>query len=91
MTYKIYICGPGDCPNDPDFIHEMWPFGCVPKNFSMKTGRSRTHRQTLQDVPGYGKRYRWNGGCDAAGVIPHDWGPPGDSIVVNDPIVLEIK
>lgn len=57
----VYICGPRDCPNDPDFEHDNY-FGCVPKDFSPRTGRSKRYRQSK----GADDRYRWNGGCDAA-------------------------
>lgn len=63
--YKTYICGPSDCPNDPAFEHDNY-FGCIPKDFSEKTGRSKTHRQH-QDADG---RYRWNGGCDQHASAP---------------------
>lgn len=57
--YTTYLCGPSDCPNDSAFEHDNY-FGCVPKNFSATTGRSKTHRQH-KDETGH---YRWNGGCD---------------------------
>lgn len=59
--YAVYLCGPTDCPNDPAFEHDGY-YGCVPKNFSPTTGRSRTHKQTR----GPDGLYRWNGGCDTA-------------------------
>jgi hypothetical protein len=65
--YKTYLCGPSDCPNDPAFEHDNY-FGCVPKDFSPTTGRSkkyRQHRVARPDLP-LGERYEWNGGCDAA-------------------------
>lgn len=58
--YAVYICGPTDCPNDSQFEHDGY-YGCVPKDFSPNTGRSRTFRQTK----GSDGRYRWNGGCGA--------------------------
>lgn len=57
---------PWDCPNDPEFEHDNY-FGCIPRDFSRTTGKSKTHRQiktTVPDAP-LGYRYRWNGGCDA--------------------------
>lgn len=59
--YAVYVCGPGDCPSDPEFIHEnlMGPV-CVPRDFSLTTGRSRKRRQHH-----FGDRWWWNGGCDA--------------------------
>lgn len=66
MTYRTYICGPTDCPRDPAFEHDNY-YGCVPKNFNQRTGRSKTHHQT-KVVTGPGPmdyRYHWNGGCDA--------------------------
>ncbi len=88
MTYRVYLCGvETECPHDGEFEHRGWPFGCVPRDFSERTGRSRTHHQRSEDVPGYGDRYRWDGGCDAAGVIPHGWTPStakrGDVIVLD--------
>lgn len=59
--YAVYLCGPTDCPRDPAFEHDGY-FGCVPKDFSPTTGRSKTYRQFKSGVEG---RYRWNGGCDA--------------------------
>ena len=56
------------CPHDPDFVHRFY-FGCVPADFSDRTGRSKTHRQTRSAEPIEGlHRYQWDGGCDAAGV-----------------------
>lgn len=62
----VHICGPTDCPQDPEFEHDGY-YGCVPKNFSPTTGRSRTHRQQRveSDEFEYGYRYLWDGGCDA--------------------------
>jgi hypothetical protein len=60
--YAIRICGPTDCPNDPEFIHEGYPYGCVPRDFKERTGRSKTHKQSR----GPDGLYRWNGGCDVA-------------------------
>ena len=59
MKYRWYICGPTDCPHHPDFEHDNY-FGCVPKDFSPNTGRSKKYRQIKR-----GGRFRWNGGCDA--------------------------
>lgn len=59
MTYRTYLCGPSDCPTDPGFEHDNY-FGCVPKDFKERTGRSATFRQKK----GADGRYRWNGGCD---------------------------
>lgn len=88
MKYRVHLCGmDADCPHDPDFEHRPWPFGCVPRDFSERTGRSRTHRQHLAEVLGYGERHRWDGGCDAAGVIPHGWMPNGAS---RSTIVLQM-
>lgn len=56
--YRIFICGPTDCPNDDGFEHDNY-FGCVPKDFSPGSGRSRNFRQT--ETSG---RWFWNGGCD---------------------------
>jgi hypothetical protein len=55
------------CPHDPDFVHEMWPYGCVPRDFSLTTGRSRKHRQRRVEHERFplGWRYQWDGGCDA--------------------------
>ena len=58
-NYAVYLCGPRQCPTDPAFEHDNF-YGCVPKDFSERTGRSKTHRQH-RDEDG---RYRWNGGCD---------------------------
>ena len=63
------IDGQTPCPNDPDFVHEGYMYGCVPKDFSMRTGRSKTHHQTETVVKGLPWRiWMWNGGCDLAGV-----------------------
>lgn len=64
-SYAVHICGDTDCPSDPAFEHRFY-FGCVPKDFSERTGRSKSHRQSQ----GPDGRYRWNGGCDAAENIP---------------------
>lgn len=75
-VYAARICGTGRCPNDDAFEHDNY-FGCVPKDFSERTGRSKTHRQTK----GPDGRFRWNGGCDAA-PLPrareHDHEPASD-------------
>jgi hypothetical protein len=79
MTTRVYIDGnEGECPHDPDFEHEFY-YGCVPKDFSTRTGRSRKHKQVLiETYPGgtsgrnAGKateRWHWDGGCDVAGFI----------------------
>lgn len=65
MGYRVYICGPTDCPKDPDFEHDGY-FGCIPRDFSQATGRSKKYRQAR----GPDGRYRWNGGCDAE--LTHD-------------------
>lgn len=64
--YKTYICAPSDCPHDPDFEHDNY-FGCIPKDFSQTTGRSKTHHQSkVADTSSpTGYRYVWNGGCAA--------------------------
>jgi hypothetical protein len=65
--YKSYLCGPTTCPNDPNFEHDNY-FGCVPRDFSPTTGKSKRFRQTkvaASDTPG-GYRWKWNGGCAAA-------------------------
>lgn len=69
--YVTYVCGDGACPNNPQFEHRFY-FGCVPKDFSERTGRSKTHRQYRVDEPDTpgGYRYRWNGGCDASEPTP---------------------
>ncbi len=61
-----YLCGPSDCPNDAGFEHDDY-FGCVPRDFSPTTGRSKSHRQSrvVDKSSPLGYRYRWNGGCDA--------------------------
>lgn len=62
--YRTYVCGvPYNCPNDPAFEHDGY-YGCIPKDFSSRTGKSKTHQQTK----GIDGRYRWNGGCDVAKV-----------------------
>lgn len=58
MRYKVYVCGTTDCPNDPDFEHDNY-YGCVPKDFNGRTGKSKSHYQTKGDDG----RYHWNGGC----------------------------
>lgn len=63
-----YVCGDTDCPNDPAFEHRFY-YGCVPRDFSDQTGRSRTRRQTATAVDGLPwKLHLWDGGCDATGV-----------------------
>lgn len=56
---QTIIRGARACPNDPDFEHDNY-FGCVPKDFKERTGRSKTYRQTEHEG-----RYYWNGGCAA--------------------------
>lgn len=56
---SVYLCGDTKCPTDPDFEHRFY-FGCVPKDFSDRTGHSKTHRQR-QGLDGL---WRWDGGCD---------------------------
>ena len=60
------VCGPHTCPNDSAFEHDNY-FGCVPRDFSPTTGKSKTYRQArVTDADSsLGYRYRWNGGCDA--------------------------
>ena len=68
MRYRVYVCGPSDCPNDSRFEHDHY-FGCVPKDFNQRTGRSKTFAQrevATEDGP----RWKWNGGCDASLVGP---------------------
>lgn len=56
------------CPHDGDFVHRNY-FGCVPCDFSERTGRSRRFRQRETVVDGLPWHlWLWNGGCDAAGV-----------------------
>ena len=58
---RVFVCQPTVCPTDSaHFEHDNY-FGCVPKDFSVATGRSKTFAQT----PGDDGLYRWNGGCDA--------------------------
>lgn len=68
--YTVYIDGTSDCPHDPGFEHRMiFGYVCVPKDFSERTGRSRTHKQTETVIEGLPwKVWLWAGGCDAAGV-----------------------
>jgi hypothetical protein len=64
MTYGIRVCGPSSCPSDPAFEHDNY-FGCVPTDFSPRTGLSKTYRQ----VRGADGIYYWNGGgCVGLGV-----------------------
>ena len=65
-SYRTYLCGPTGCPNDSAFEHDNY-FGCVPKDFKERTGRSKTNHQTkVTTGPGpLDYRYRWDGGCDA--------------------------
>lgn len=69
--YRSYLCGPSDCPNDPEFEHDNY-FGCVPRDFSPTTGRSKTHRQIKTNVAAPGVpgefRWKWDGGCGAVPV-----------------------
>jgi hypothetical protein len=68
---ELYLaCPPSshstDCPNDSAFEHTKY-YGCMPKDFNYKTGRSKTYEQER------GRRdrvCRWNGGCDASR-LPH--------------------
>lgn len=57
--YAVYLCGDTDCPHDDAFEHRFY-FGCVPRDFSPQSGRSKTHRQRRVDG-----LFRWDGGCDA--------------------------
>jgi len=59
MKRTTIICGPTTCPHDPNFEHDNY-FGCIPKDFRERTGKSKTYRQTR-----HGDRYYWNGGCAA--------------------------
>lgn len=65
--YAIYLCGDTSCPCDPNFEHRFY-FGCVPKDFSERTGRSKTQRQRNVTAPDlrHGYRFMWTGGCDGA-------------------------
>lgn len=65
--YPVLVCllADRDCPHDEAFEHRHY-YGCVPRDFSERTGRSKTHSQTRvagQYLLGY--RYLWDGGCDA--------------------------
>ena len=69
--YPVTVCidAPRQCPSHPDFEHDNC-FGCVPKDFSPRTGKSKKYRQhpvKNPDVPG-GVRWHWNGGCNPAPV-----------------------
>lgn len=74
--YRVYLCGvDSECPGDPDFIHTTIAFGesCVPRDFSMSTGRSKTHKQrkvTSDGLPA-GYRFMFDGGCDVAAMLVH--------------------
>ena len=63
MARMIHICGPTDCPNDETFEHDNY-FGCIPKDFVPRTGRSKTKTVKQSKVDGL---WKWNGGCDASG------------------------
>lgn len=69
VKYPSLVCilAPSDCPNDPDFEHDHY-YGCIPRDFSPTTGRSKTHRQTRveSDEFEFGYRYLWDGGCRPA-------------------------
>lgn len=71
--YRFYICGDSDCPGDSDFEHRNIAFGpsCVPRDFSMTTARSKTHKQrnVVSDGLPAGYRYMWDGGCDVAAML----------------------
>jgi len=58
----LIIESDGTCPHDSRFVHRFY-FGCVPADFSDRTGRSRTFTQRAPVPPAV--RWRWNGGCDA--------------------------
>jgi hypothetical protein len=62
----VCILGVSDCPNDPAFEHDHY-YGCIPKDFSSRTGRSKKYRQRRVEGSQFphGYRYLWNGGCDA--------------------------
>ena len=64
----VCILEPHACPNDPAFEHHHY-YGCIPRDFSPTTGRSKTNHQVSRRVDGspLGFKYQWNGGCDAAG------------------------
>lgn len=66
--YKVYVCGPRACPNDPGFEHDGY-YGCIPKDFNPVTGGSREfHQERVEgpDIrPPYGYKFFWDGGCDA--------------------------
>jgi hypothetical protein len=68
-----YICGPSDCPNDPEFEHDNY-YGCIPRDFSGTTGRSAKHRTTRTERPWFdlGYRFLWDGGCDAQALAELD-------------------
>jgi hypothetical protein len=91
MPYKVYLCGPSDCPVDPEFTHETIFGGpsCVPRDMSLRTGRSKSHRQTATDIGLPYKVYLWDGGCDAAGhtarrkIEEHNRRNPADTIVLE--------
>ena len=55
----IYVCGDNKCPKDSSFTHRFY-FGCVPNDFSERTGRSKTNHQTLCTEH---QKYEWDGGC----------------------------
>jgi hypothetical protein len=57
------LCAPSACPHDDAFEHNNY-FGCVPRDFSPTTGRSKSRRQR----EGEDGRWQWDGGCDLAEV-----------------------
>lgn len=66
-TYSVHLCGDSACPSDDTFVHRPF-FGCVPANFSERTGRAKGHTQTETAIDGLPwKVWLWNGGCDATG------------------------
>jgi hypothetical protein len=85
--WAIYLCGPSDCPNDDEFEHDGY-FGCVPRNFSPTTGRSRTHRQHREEREWFslGYRYVWDGGCDAQALGELDDAAERGDLLPADPV-----
>jgi len=58
------LCAPRACPHDPAFEHDNY-FGCVPRDFSPTTGKSKSHHQRKTVRDDGRERWLWNGGCDA--------------------------
>jgi hypothetical protein len=63
----IHVDGTGRCPTDPNYHHEFY-YGCVPVDFSLATGRSKSAHQTKTDIGLPWPVWLWPGGCDASGV-----------------------